>query len=105
MAVVERRFAEAMLAIYRDAKGIGYTPSVFLRMLHEKGAVQTARQLINAPQPSSGYTRLWELERLDLSVEAVVHDNAEWHQLFTEHELALCKRRLAAYWYFETSKR
>ena len=44
-------------------------------MLHDIGAVQTAWQLINASQPSEGYTRLWELKRLDLSVEAVVHDN------------------------------
>ena len=82
MADVERRFGEAMFAIYREARDIGYTPSIFLRMLHEKGALQTARQLINALQPSDGYTRLWKLERLDLSAEAVVHDNTEWHELF-----------------------
>ena len=94
-----------MFAIYREAKGIGYTPSIFHRMLHEKGAIQTARQLINARQPSDGYTRLWELERMDLSVEAVVHDNAEWHGLFTENELRLCKRRLSDHGYFATRKR
>ena len=43
MADVEQRFGEAMFAIYREAKGIGYTPSIFLRMLHEKSAIQTAR--------------------------------------------------------------
>ena len=61
MKDVERQFDEAMFAIYREARNIGYTPSVFLRMLHDKGALQTARQLINASQPSDGYTRLWEL--------------------------------------------
>ena len=71
MTDIERRFSEARFAIYREARDIGYTPSIFFRMLHEKGALQTARQLINASQPSDGYTRLWELERLDLSVEAV----------------------------------
>ena len=105
MTDVERRFAEAMLAIYREAKEIGYTPSVLLRMLHEKGALRTARQLINASRPSDGYTRLWELGRLDLSVEAVVHDNAEWHELFTEEELRRCGRRLADYGYFETDRK
>ena len=74
MAGAEHRFGEAMLAIYREAREIGYTPTRFLSMLHEKGAVRTARQLINASQPSDGYTRLWELGRLDLSVEAAVHD-------------------------------
>ena len=55
MTDVERRFGEAMFAIYREARDIGYTPSIFLRMLNEKGALQTARQLINASQPSDGY--------------------------------------------------
>ena len=102
MSDIERRFGEAMLAIYHEAKEIGYTPSAFLQMLHAKGGVQTARQLINSPQPSDGYTRLWELRRLDLSVEAVVHDNEEWHSLFTQDELDKCRKRLTDYEYFET---
>ena len=104
MTDAEHRFGEAMFAIYREAKDIGYTPSVLLRMLNEKGALETARQLINAARPSDGYTRLWELRRLDLSVEAVVHDNAEWHDLFTQDEIQRCKKRLADYGYFETGK-
>ena len=71
-------------------------------MLHEKGAPQTARQLINASQPSNGYTRLWEVERLDLSFDAVVHDNTEWHELFTQDELQRCEKRLADYEYLKT---
>ena len=104
MTDVEHRFGEAMFAIYRKARDIGYTPSIFLRMLNEKGAIQTARQLINAAQPSDGYTRLWELRRLDLSVEAVVHDNTKWHGLFTQAELQRCKKRLTDYGYFETAR-
>ena len=101
---VERRFDKAMFAIYREARNIGYTPRIFLRMLNETGALHTARQLINASKPSDGYTRLWELRRLDLSVEAVVHDNAEWHGLFTHDELQRCKKRLTDYGYFETGR-
>ena len=104
MTDVKHRFGEAMFTIYREAKGIGYTPSIFFRMLNEKGAIQTARQLINNSQPSDGYTRLWEFKRLDSSVEAVVHDNAEWHELFTQDELQRCEKRLADYGYFETGK-
>ena len=102
MTDIERRLGEAMFAIYREARNIGYAPSIFHRMLHEKGALQTARQLINASQPSNGYTRLWELERLDLSVDAVVHDNTEWHELFTQDELQRCEKRLADYGYLKT---
>lgn len=104
MVDVERRFGEAMFAIYREAKEIGYTPSIFLLMLHNKGALQTARQPINASLPSDGYTRLWEPERLFLSVEAVVHDNTEWHELFRQDEIHRCEKRLADYGYFETVK-
>ena len=63
--------------------------------------MQTARLLINARQPSDGYTRLWEMGRLDLSVEAVVHDNAEWHSLFSQEELNKCKKRLVDYGYLD----
>lgn len=104
MEDVDRRFGEAMFAIHREARKIGYTPSVFLRVLHDRGAIETARHLINASRPSDGYTCLWELGRLDLSVEAVVHDNEEWHGLFTEDELRRCRKRLADYGYFEIGR-
>ena len=104
MIDTEHRFGEAMFAIYREAKELGYTPNIFLHMLSDKGTLETARQLINTSKPSYGYTRLWELRRLDLSVEAVIHDNEEWHGLFTQDELQRCKRRLADYGYFKTGK-
>ena len=104
MIDTEHRFGEAMFAIYREAKELGYTPNTFLRMLSDKGPLETARQLINTSKSSYGYTRLWELRRLDLSVEAVIHDNEKWPGLFTQDELHRCKRRLADYGYFETGK-
>ena len=45
-------------------------PSYFAQMLGEHGAVGAARLLINARTVSDGFTRLWELNRLDLTVEA-----------------------------------
>jgi hypothetical protein len=50
---------------------------------------------------SEGYAALWERNRLDLTVEAVIYDNPKWHRLFTEEELTTCKRRLADYRYFD----
>lgn len=105
MTDIEYRFGEAMFAIYREARKLGYTPSLFFRMLNDRGPHETARYLINTPNPSDGYTRLWELGRLDLSVEAVIHDNDEWHGLFTQDELQRCKKRLTDYGYFKTEKR
>jgi hypothetical protein len=48
---------------------------------------------------SEGYTALWERGRLDLTVEAVIHDNPKWHTLFTQEDLEICTRRLRDYRY------
>ena len=50
---------------------------------------------------SEGYTALWERGRLDLTVEAVIHDNPKWHPLFTQEDLAICAKRLREYRYLE----
>jgi len=95
-------FDREMENIYVRAKEeAGYTASIFHRMLIEKGGLATAKQLINDPTVSQGYTNLWERGRLDLSVEAVVIDNPKWHSLFTAEELARARKRLIDYRYFE----
>ena len=86
-------FHEAMLDIYRAAAEIGYYPSLFLRMVNDRGGLAAARQLINDARPSEGFARLWELNRLDLSVEAVAL-REPWSQLFTPEELASARKRL-----------
>lgn len=86
MTDTEHRFGDAMFAIYQEAVKLGYKPTLFIQMLLDKGSFETARQLINSSISSYGYTRLWELGRLDLSVEAVIHDIEEWHDLLTQDE-------------------
>ena len=95
----EQKFNKAMFEIYYSAKAIGYKPSKFFQMLEQHGGLQTARNLINASTVSYGYTKLWELKRLDLSVEAVVYENSEWHPLFTTEELERCRKRLSEFGY------
>lgn len=96
---IERQFDKAVLEIYHSAKAIGYTPSAFHQMISRHGGLGAAKKLINARSPSEGYTKLWELGRLDISVEAVVHDNPKWHPLFTAEELETCRKRLLEYHY------
>ena len=69
-------------------------------MLYEQRCLETARLLLHAENVSEGYTALWERQRLDLTVEAVINDNPKWHPLFTTEELAVCKERLTKYEYF-----
>jgi hypothetical protein len=47
---------------------------------------------------SDGFTTLWELKRLDLSVEAFVL-RPEYAPLFTEEERAIARARLRQYEY------
>ena len=96
---LEERFQEEMLRIYREATKFGYYPTYFLRMVNEQGGLATAKQLLGGDEASSGFTRLWEERRLDLSVEAVVlHE--PWRSLFTEDELNKARRRLEELGYY-----
>src|ERR1022692_1063868 len=91
-------FDQEMLSIYQRALSEAhYRPTRYLGMLHEHRGIGTARLLIHSSTVSEGYTALWERHRLDLTVEAVIHDNPKWYPLFTEEELAICKTRLTEY--------
>ena len=94
-------FEQAMYNIYTTAqRECDYTASYFYQMLEESGGVGAAKRLLNTDTPSKGFTRLWECGRLDLTVEAVVWDNNEWHSLFTQEELKVAQRRLEDLGYF-----
>jgi len=93
-------FSRAMFEIYRRAKAEAkYPANIFLQMLTDRGGLDTAKFLINQPQPSDGYTHLYERGRLDLTVEAEVVENEKWHSLFTSEEIAKARRRLVQYGY------
>ncbi len=70
--VLEREFQRAVsicINLY------GYRPSYFLQMLRNYGPVDTAIRLVMAPKFHEGFTKLWELGRLDLTVEAIILRN------------------------------
>ncbi len=97
---LEYEFKLAMVDIYNRAKNeAGYTASIFNNMIYERGALSTAKFLINASNVSDGYTELFKRNRLDLTVEALVLENPKWHPLFTESDLARCRKRLKEYRY------
>ena len=96
---LEQRFHQAMIEVYKEAKSkLGYNATRFLQMVTEHGGVEAARRLINASEPSEGYGRLFELGRLDLTVEAYAL-RPEWAALFSPKELELARRRLREYGY------
>lgn len=95
---VERQFERSLLDAAKQCSQLGYKPTEFVRMVHERGGLETARSLLHSPSASSGFTRLWELRRLDLSLEAHILQPA-WRELFTRVERDIARKRLAEYRY------
>ena len=100
------QFHEEMLGIYQRAKTeAGYNATAFGEMLHEHGGLESAKILLHKENVSGRYTYrlllmpLYLRGRLDITVEAVIHDNPKWHPLFTPEELAISASRLAAHHY------
>jgi HNH endonuclease len=75
-----------------------YNAPYFLQMLQERLGYDTAIHLIHLQQPSIGFTHLWERERLDLTVEALVL-RPEWQHIFSEADLRAARHRLEQYHY------
>ncbi len=90
---VENQFHEAMIRITAESKEFGYYPSYFIQMVAERGGLSAAKQLLSSSNPASGFVRLWEEQRLDLSVEALVIKEP-WCALFADEELDVARRRL-----------
>ena len=84
--------------IYQIAASLGYRPTYFLRMVQEHGGVAAAIQLLSAPKAQSGLIKLWERERLDASMEALVVQE-RWKPLFSDAERQTARERLQAFGY------
>jgi hypothetical protein len=90
-------FDERVWISIREARDkYGYNPTGFINMISELGVLDSAKRLINSTKVSDGYTRLWELGRLDLSVEAIILEDP-WKDLFTDREKSRAKKRLAQF--------
>lgn len=89
----EHEFTLACKQAMAECRSLGYVPSVWIRMVEQHGAVETARRLIMSGDLQDGLMRLLSLGRLDLTVEHHVLDE-RWHELFTDRERELAKWRL-----------
>lgn len=91
---LELKFDEKMRQIYDQAKDeCGYTAIRFMQMVAQHGGLGAAKQLLNSQGYSEGLTRLWEMKRLDISMEATVLQEP-WCQLFTQEELDRSRAKL-----------
>jgi hypothetical protein len=97
MTELEREFHSDSLEAIRTCGRLGYRPTYWIRMLDEYGgAVNAAKHLMTSgDQWQEGLTRLYEMGRLDLSVEYAVLD-PRFDSLFKDEERDFARRRLAA---------
>ena len=92
--LLEQEFDAKMHEVYQRALSeCRYNASYFIQLVNDRGALQTAKYLLSVDDPQSGFTRLWEYGRLDLTVEAQVV-GPEFSSLFTEAEVRTAQRRL-----------
>ena len=96
MTAAEDEFHEAMIRGPQQLRERGYTPTRFVQMVAEFGGLGAAHALLSGPNASDGFTQLWEMDRLDMSVEANVL--LPWFQdLFTLEEQTNARRKLEAH--------
>lgn len=94
MSDLEAAFDDAMRNVYRSALAeCGYRATRFLQVVAAHGGVSAAKQLLHAPGYPEGLTKLWELGRLDLSMEALILKKP-WDDLFTEEDRRVAHKRL-----------
>jgi 5-methylcytosine-specific restriction protein A len=92
-------FHKDMLKIYENAKKeCGYNASRFIQMVANEGGYNVAKKFIHSNAPSDGFIKLWELNRLDLTVEALILKE-KYQPLFSNEEREIVKNRLKEYGY------
>jgi hypothetical protein len=93
-AALALAFEEGCMSDVETCRSLGYYPRAFVQMVNEHGAVETARRLLSDSHWPDGFTRLWEIGHLELTLEAYIHNHPEFHEFFTPQQLAECDDRL-----------
>jgi hypothetical protein len=83
-----------MMDATRQCKRPGYNPTYTIQMIDRLGHVDACKRILDDPGSLDGFTRLWELRRLDLTLEAIVL-RAEFASPFAGEELGVARKRLS----------
>ena len=90
---LQDEFHRAMIGVYETAKDHEYFATYFKRMVDSCGGVEAAKRLLAAREIQAGLMKLWALNLLDHSMEALVIQE-RFRSLFTDEEVAEARRRL-----------
>ena len=85
------QFCSRMLLLCQEASSVVHFPVRLLQMIQQDGGVGAAKRVIQGMTDT--FVKLWEADRLDLTVEAVVLE-PQWAELFTSTELDVARQRL-----------
>ena len=96
-SLLERELLASTMKDVMECRRIGYDPRIFLDMIARHGVVEACRRVVMEPPPNQapyGFGRLWELDRLYLTVEAAM-GREKWFPLFDDQTRAQAAARLA----------
>ena len=91
-------FEQASRAAVEETRKFNYSPTIWVSMMNDLGAVAAARRLLLSPEIQSGFERLAREGRVDLTIEFAVL-NPKWDRLFGFPE------REAAWWRLQQATR
>jgi len=91
-------FDERVNDSIREMINLGYTPKAFITMVIKDGAINAVKTVISKNNATDGFTKLWKLKRLDLSMKNIILEN-EWLDLFSDKERKMAKKCLKEYGY------
>lgn len=99
---IEELFHEAALQVYKDGLVYNYRANRYLQKVRKDGGVKAAKSWLKPKnkekEPTKGFLILKDLDKLSLSLEALVLRDP-WKTLFTPEELEVAKKRLVKYGY------
>jgi hypothetical protein len=93
MTTLDQQFHQSMIGLYENAKQYDYFATYFKQMIDQHGGLESAKRLLAKLEIQEGLMKLWELNLLDQSMEALVIQD-RFRPLFTEAEVAEAHRRL-----------
>jgi hypothetical protein len=86
---LQQKCPDRMLRVHEQAKPeCGYSAARFRNRVLDQGRLDAAKNLLASGGYSEGLTRLWEEQRLDISLEATVLQKP-WRELFSDEELTI----------------
>lgn len=96
---LKKTFHNEMITLYkRIRKELKYTPPQLFEMINKYGGYEASIKFIITDMNTFVFTLLWENQRLDLSIEALITKSC-YETLFPEDVIKFCTKRLQDYNY------